>query len=565
MDNLIGQTLRDRYQIQTLLGRQVGRRTFLSTDLGTQSPVVIKLLLFGPDFAWEDLKLFEREAETLKALDHPAIPTYLDSFDVTTELGQGFALVQSYIEATPLDAAVQQGRRFSEADLVEIAEQLLTILVYLHGQAPPVIHRDIKPSNILLGDRSGHSPGQVYLVDFGSVQTVAHGGTTTIVGTYGYMPPEQFGGRTTPASDIYSLGATLIYLITRVHPADLPQRKGVIQFDATSQVSRPFHAWLESMVQPGLEERISTAEQAVEILKNKNFVSQKSAYSSAEEELQYELIQKTQLKHIQRPEGANCTISKNKRANTIEISAPARNRISVVLSIKGLLLFSMIFFASPILMFAFMFALGFFEMWGLPLALLVLFVSLWLLLSLLLRLLLPVISLVKGFLWPTLQRSFGHSRQRFLGHALQRFARSAARWFIEPALRGFLWPMTWIESRLRSLNDRLDQYLVNRFCSDKILLIVGQDEASIVREGKSKKYLRKVPRSSIQGVQIVARYRFDTGYHVDLKVKGHLTNLVVGNVQFWLSRQEAFWLAYELSTWLKLPVTEVEVVVIQSS
>ncbi|MGB3534227.1 MAG: protein kinase [Microcoleaceae cyanobacterium] len=86
---------------------------------------------------------------------------------------------------------------------------------YLHSHLHPVIHRDIKPSNILLTDRSGNSPGTVYLVDFGSVKTVIQSGTITIVGTYGYMPTEQFGGKTTPASDLYSLGATLIYLITR--------------------------------------------------------------------------------------------------------------------------------------------------------------------------------------------------------------------------------------------------------------------------------------------------------------------------------------------------------------
>lgn len=97
--HLVNQILRDRYQIQSLLGRKTGRRTFLATDLETRSPVVIKLLLFSPDFTWDDLKLFEREAETLKSLDHPAIPKYLDFFEVNMKSGKGFALVQSYIEA----------------------------------------------------------------------------------------------------------------------------------------------------------------------------------------------------------------------------------------------------------------------------------------------------------------------------------------------------------------------------------------------------------------------------------------------------------------------------------
>jgi len=268
MDQLIGQVLHSRYQVQTLLGRQIGRRTLLATDLLTQSLVVVKLLLFGPDFTWEDLKLFEREAETLKNLSHPSIPNYLDFFELDTELGQGFALVQSYIEARSLQDWTEAGRTFSEADLKAMATQLLEVLNYLHSRQPPVIHRDIKPSNILLGHRSGHSPGQVYLVDFGSVQTVAHGGTITVVGTYGYMPPEQFGGRTTPASDLYSLGATLIYLLTGIHPADLPKRRGILKFDPNIQISDSFRAWLQGMIQPEVEERFTSVQQALELLQN---------------------------------------------------------------------------------------------------------------------------------------------------------------------------------------------------------------------------------------------------------------------------------------------------------
>ena len=66
--------LLDRYQIVSLLGRQTGRRTFLAQNLQTSQSVVLKLLLFGPDFTWDDLKLFEREAEVLKSLYLPNYP-----------------------------------------------------------------------------------------------------------------------------------------------------------------------------------------------------------------------------------------------------------------------------------------------------------------------------------------------------------------------------------------------------------------------------------------------------------------------------------------------------------
>jgi serine/threonine protein kinase len=160
MDRLIGKVLHDRYCIQSLLARQTGRRTFLARDLQTELSVVVKLLLFSPDFTWDDLKLFEREAFVLKSLAHPAIPKYLDCFEVETELGKGFALVQTYIEARSLKDWIQSGRTFSEEDIKAIAKKLLGILDYLHNRQPPVVHRDIKPSNILLGDRSGNSPGR---------------------------------------------------------------------------------------------------------------------------------------------------------------------------------------------------------------------------------------------------------------------------------------------------------------------------------------------------------------------------------------------------------------------
>ena len=168
MDPLIGKFLHWRYRIQSLLGRQAGRRTFLANDLWTQTNVVIKLLLFGADCTWEDLKLFEREAEVLKSLQHSAIPQYLDSFEVETKQGKGFALVQTYIEARSLQDWVEAGRIFSEEDLKEIAKALLGILDYLHCRQPSVIHRDLKPSNILLGDRNGHQLGQVYMVEIHS-------------------------------------------------------------------------------------------------------------------------------------------------------------------------------------------------------------------------------------------------------------------------------------------------------------------------------------------------------------------------------------------------------------
>ena len=263
-----GSILNETYQVQSQLSKRGSRETFLAKKLDTDELVIIKLLKFGYDAEWEDFKLFEREARTLENIEHDAIPKYLDYFELDLPNYKGFALVQEYIAASSLEEVIKTGRTFSESDIKQIAEAMLNILVYLHQKQPSVIHRDIKPSNILLADRSGNSPGQVYLIDFGAVKGVAsiEGGTITVVGTYGYMPPEQFGGHTTPASDLYSLGATLIYLATGRHPTELPSKDGKIIFAESVQLDRSFIGWLEKAIESSCDKRFKSADEAITAL-----------------------------------------------------------------------------------------------------------------------------------------------------------------------------------------------------------------------------------------------------------------------------------------------------------
>jgi serine/threonine protein kinase len=273
-ENFVGETLFGRYYIKQQLSQKLGKWTLLARNLENQNPIVIKLLVFGRDFEWDHLKLFEREAKTLKSLNHWAIPTYVDYFEVDRPNWYGFALAQTYIAAPSLEELLRLGHTWTEPEIKQIAKTILQVLMYLHGQQLPIIHRDIKPSNILLTnrssniDRSGNSFGQAYLIDFGSVQTsmAIDQGTYTIVGTYGYMPLEQFGGRTVPASDLYSLGATLITLATGAHPADLPQLDGRLQFEHATQLSTGFVVWLKQMTAPYLGQRFNAADKALAAL-----------------------------------------------------------------------------------------------------------------------------------------------------------------------------------------------------------------------------------------------------------------------------------------------------------
>jgi serine/threonine protein kinase len=267
-----GQILGDRYQVEKQLGKKSGRWTLLAKDLTNQELVILKLLFVDEETEWDDLKLFQREAETIRSLTHPSIPKYLSHFEIDLPKdGRALALVQSYIEGKSLEQLLQEGRTLSEAQAKQIAKALLAILAYLHERHPPVIHRDIKPSNILL------TPRQAYLVDFGSVKSFATRDSTsfTVVGTYGYMPPEQFSGRAVPASDLYSLGATLITSVTGVHPSSLP-RKGVqVDFSRFTNLSPAFAEWLTWITEHSLERRLTSAQEALEVLEQERPRNQK--------------------------------------------------------------------------------------------------------------------------------------------------------------------------------------------------------------------------------------------------------------------------------------------------
>ncbi|ODH00983.1 serine/threonine protein kinase [Nostoc sp. KVJ20] len=262
------QILQDRYQIQRQLGNNGIRQTWLALDLqasnGDNSTVVVKLLAFGGTVQWDDLKLFEREAQILKQLNHPRIPQYIDYFCIDDRT-LWFALIQEYIPGESLKDKLAVGKRFTEKRARKIAVEVLNILMYLHELNPGVLHRDIKPSNLIWGDDN-----RVYLVDFGAVQDKAarEGVTFTVVGTYGYAPMEQFGGRAVAASDLYALGATLIHLLTGTSPSDLPQQDLRLQFTDRVNLSPSFVSWLQKLVEPAPEQRFTSAHQALNALKS---------------------------------------------------------------------------------------------------------------------------------------------------------------------------------------------------------------------------------------------------------------------------------------------------------
>lgn len=254
----------DRYRILEVLGQGGIGTTYKAEDLQTQQQVALKALSLRRITDWKVLELFEREARVLSYLQHPAIPRYLNYFQVDTPENRWFYLVQELAEGRSLAAWVKEGWRIGEAEAKQLAIQVLEVLSYLHSLTPPAIHRDIKPQNILR-----RSDGQIFLVDFGSVQdtyrdTLTQG--STVVGTYGYMAPEQFRGKAVPATDLYGLGATLLFLLTHQSPADLPQRRLKIDIRACTQLSPTFADWLDQMLEPAMEDRFPSAQEALAAL-----------------------------------------------------------------------------------------------------------------------------------------------------------------------------------------------------------------------------------------------------------------------------------------------------------
>lgn len=255
------------YRIERALGQnwQGGRVTYLARKLTTQRSVVIKQYQFAQSSGgWEEYDTHHREIQVLQQLSHPNIPRYLESFETPT----GFCLVQEYKKACSL----AQPRHFNQLEIKKIALGVLTVLEYLQSACPPIIHRDVKPENILVDRSHGF---QIYLVDFG----FAHWGdkdvavSSVVKGTLGFMPPEQLFNRTlTDASDLYSLGVTLVCLLTSTKSNDvgtLVDENSRLDFKQLPSTLNPqFGQWLKKMTAHNLKQRYKNAREALKALKS---------------------------------------------------------------------------------------------------------------------------------------------------------------------------------------------------------------------------------------------------------------------------------------------------------
>ncbi|MBI3180503.1 MAG: serine/threonine protein kinase [Deltaproteobacteria bacterium] len=201
----------DRYEVRNVLGEGATSKVYLAHDPKMDREVAVKLLASNAPF--EVRERFRLEAKAIATLKHPNI---VELYDYSGPDAQDLFLVMEYIPGRSLYVVTREHGPMSEATALCVGHELALALDHAH--AHHIVHRDLKPENVLL------SSGRIVLTDFGAVKAVALDNPlgvssvhtrTKMVGTPGFMPPEQFDGRgIDQRSDIFSLGATLYNLTT---------------------------------------------------------------------------------------------------------------------------------------------------------------------------------------------------------------------------------------------------------------------------------------------------------------------------------------------------------------
>jgi serine/threonine protein kinase len=251
------------WRIQRSLGKGGTGHVYEALDAGG-ARVAVKSIPLVERLDPKALELFEHGSRLLKSLDHPRVPR-VHAF-VHDERGRAFLVREILDGGTLAERIADDANRVTPAIFEKILIDLLTLLGELHGRVPPIVHRDIKPQNIMFRSADDWDP---VLADFDSVALPeAKRSGLTIVGTPGYCAPEQFAGIVSPAADLYSLGATMLFVATHEEPDRLPRVDG--RFDVGRQLdalpARVRDAVLH-LVEPERSTRTRSADEALRELR----------------------------------------------------------------------------------------------------------------------------------------------------------------------------------------------------------------------------------------------------------------------------------------------------------
>ncbi|MBX9686882.1 MAG: serine/threonine protein kinase, partial [Candidatus Obscuribacterales bacterium] len=253
---------KDSYMVIEQLGSGGQGMAYLAND-AYGSTVVLKEFIM-PVFVDVNvrrsaLEQFENEAKLLRQLNHPQIVKLIDFF---VEDHRSY-LVLEHINGMSLQDLVKKRGALPEKDVISLIQQMSSILSYLHNLNPPVVHRDFTPDNLIL-----NKDGTLKLIDFNVARQVIESTTSgTVVGKHAYLPPEQFRGMPERASDIYSMGATIHFLLTACEPEPIssshPQK-------LRPELSPILSKMVEKATALDLKKRFRTIEELDNFMKDEN-------------------------------------------------------------------------------------------------------------------------------------------------------------------------------------------------------------------------------------------------------------------------------------------------------
>lgn len=244
----IGTVIANKYEILKEIGRGGMSIVYLAMDKNLNKQWAVKEIRKKGSGKNDEIVVNSllAEANMMKKLDHPALPRIVDIIDN----GVTIYVVMDYIEGESLDKILNEYGAQPEDMVIGWAKQLCDALSYLHSQKPSIIYRDMKPANVMLKPE-----GNIKIIDFGIAREYKEQNLadTTVLGTKGYAPPEQYSGQTDPRSDIFALGMTMHHLLTGVDPRNGEPYAPVRQWNP--ELSEGIEIIIDKCVEPAAEHR----------------------------------------------------------------------------------------------------------------------------------------------------------------------------------------------------------------------------------------------------------------------------------------------------------------------
>lgn len=251
----IGKVLENRFEIMEQIGQGGMSKVYIAKDLKLIKEWAVKeIAKTNSDYQIKNSLM--TEANLMKGLDHRYLPRIVDIIQEEEQI----YIVMDYVEGESLDVVLKREGPQSVDNVTKWMCQAFEALEYLHNENPPIIYRDMKPGNLMV-----KSDGSIVIIDFGIAREYKNNEEdTTILGTKGYAPPEQYQGKSDARSDIYALGITCFKLLTGKNYFG----ENEFQKQYKSIEEENLYSVIEGCVRSNPEERYQTCKEALKALQN---------------------------------------------------------------------------------------------------------------------------------------------------------------------------------------------------------------------------------------------------------------------------------------------------------